>query len=295
MADLFASIEKKKSEGSLAPFDPAGHYIHPLSRVKLTIRLSSNQSTRSIKSDSIPGSEDEDYISSEEEDDQEDEYRITRTRSKRPARAKPGGLPFSPRKKRARKLWAIRDSDSSLTGEDSDDPPLPVRRSMRSRKTTEIELDSDSDYDTQKDTPRRIRLLGPKKKVSRPRSVMPSLGRVRDISTIDEDPFDNDDEKEILRLHRRVCEKCHEGPAHNLLASLKKKSKGKGKKRKRSTDDEFEWSNDEEKLTSLGGWVQWFVFSPFLFTYGSKRSVSASNVPLPLTGIVWQVLRKTKS
>jgi len=290
MADLFALIEKKKLEGSLAPFDPAGHYIHPLSRVKLTIRF-----TRSI-SDSFPGSEDE-GSSSEEEDDQEDEYRITRTRPKRLTRAKPGALPFSPRKSRARKLLTIRDSDSSHTDVDSDDPPLPVRRSLRGRKTTEIELDSDSDYDAQKDTPsRRIKLLGPKKKSSRPRSVIPSLGRVRDISTVDEDPFDNDDEKEVLRLHRRVCEKCHEGPAHGLLASLKKKSKGKGKKRKRDTDDEFEWSDDAEKLTSLGGWVQWFAFlyTPF-FTYWSKQTFSASSVPFPLTGIVWQVLRKTRS
>jgi hypothetical protein len=44
-----------------------------------------------------------------------------------------------------------------------------------------------------------------------------------------------------------------------LLAALKKRLKGKGKKRKRGTDDEFE-SDDEEKLRSLGGWVQWFVF-----------------------------------
>jgi chromodomain-helicase-DNA-binding protein 4 len=226
-----------------------------LSRVKLTIRLSSD---RSVKSDSIPGSE-EDHTSSEEEDD-EDEYRITRTHPKRLTRAKPGTLPFSPRKTRARQLLPIRDSDGS-TDVDSDDLPLPVRRSMRGRKMTEIELDSDSDYDIQKDVPsRRIKLLGPKNKLSRPRSVIPSLGRVRDISTVDEDPFDNDDEKEVLRLHRSVCEKCHEGPAHTLLTSLKKKSKRKGKKRKRGTDDEFEWSDDAEKLTSLGGWVQWFAF-----------------------------------
>jgi hypothetical protein len=160
---------------------------------------------------------------------------------------------------------AIRDSDSSLSDDDSEDQPLPVRRSTRGRKTTKIELDSDGDYvDGQADAPkRRIKLLGPKKKTFQPRSVIPAYGRLRDIDTVDEDPFDNDDEKEILRLHRRVCEKCHEGPAHSLLAAWNKRSKAKGKKRKRNTDDDFEWSDDEERFKSLGGWIQWFVFSSF--------------------------------
>jgi chromodomain-helicase-DNA-binding protein 4 len=264
------SIEKKKSDGDLAPFDPSAHYVHPLARVKLKIRISSDQmsqTSRSGNGDSIRDSEVDDYTGGEEDGDWEAESRITRRRpqSKRPTRAKPA-LPFSPRKTRARKLLAIRDSDSSLSDQDSDDLLPPVRRSMRGRKATEIELDSDSDYvDAQTDAPnRRIKLIGPKKKLSRPRSVIPAYGRVRDIGTVDEDPFDNDDDKEILRLHRRMCEKCHEGPAHDLLATLKKRSKGKGKKRKRDTDDEFEWSDDEEKLRSLGGWVQWFVFSPCL-------------------------------
>lgn len=260
-----ALTEKKKSEGSLGPFDPSGHYIHPSARVKVKIRISSDRMSQASSGDRIFDST-EDY-SGDGEENSEDEYRITRARTRpiRTTRATPASLPFSPRKTRARKLVAIRDSDSSLRDEDSDSDnlPLPVRRSTRNRKTMEIELDSDGHYvEGQTNAPNgNIKLLGPKKKVSRPRSVIPGYGRVRGIDTIDEDPFDNDDEKEILRLHRRVCEKCHEGPAHSLLGTLKKMSKGRGKKRKRNTDDEFEWSDDEEKFRSLGGWVQWFFFS----------------------------------
>jgi hypothetical protein len=254
---LIKLIEKKKLEGDLAPFDPSANYVHPLARVKLKIRVSNDQMTQDLRSgngDSSFESVGEDHTGDEEEDD---EYRVTRTRSQpqRSTRAKPATLPFSPRKTRARKILAIRDSDDSLSDEDPDASPLPVTR------TTEIGLYSDSDYvDFQPDASnRRIRLLGPKKKTPRPRSVIPVYGCVRDIGTLDEDPFDNDDDREIFRVHRRVCEKCHEGPAHSLLAALKKRLKGKGKKRKRGTDDEFEL-DDEEKLRSLGGWVQWFVF-----------------------------------
>lgn len=262
--DQFSFTENKKAEGSLAPFDPSAHYVHPLARVKLKIKISNDQmsqASRSANGDDTLDSE-EDSTGDEEENDWEGEYKITtRSQPQRSTRAKPATLPFSPRKTRARKLLVIRNSDYGRSEEDSDDQQIPLRRSTRGRKTTEIGLGSDSDYDNvQTDAPdRRINFLRPKKKISRPRSVIPAYGRVRDIGTVDEDPFDNDDEKEILRVHRRVCEKCHDGPTHGLLAALKKRQRGKGKKRMRDTDDEMEWSDDEEKIRNLGGWVQWFA------------------------------------
>lgn len=257
---LISWTEKKKAEGTLAPFDPSAQYVHPLARVRVKIRISSSQISHASRSSNGDNSDSEGSTEEGDEDDDDfDDYRAKRRfQPARATRSNPKDLPFSPRKTRARRVLTIPDSDSNLSDDDLDSSPGP-RRSTRARKATEIRLDSDAEYIDAPASPRRLKLIGPKKS-SRP-PVAPLYGRVRSIKTLLEDPFDDDDDNAVLRQHRQMCEKCHEGPAHKQLAALKKKPRNRGKKRKRSPEDEFEYTDDEERLQNQGGWVQWFVSS----------------------------------
>lgn len=192
------------------------------------------------------GEEDHEY-----EEDEEDSAR-TPPRSVRPTTRKE--LPYSPKKTRSTHI-AVIESDSEASWKGSADHQS-LRRSTRSRKAAEIVLVSDEDSDEGYTSRAKKGKAQPVRKKRTVKSVQPMYGRFRDISTLDEDPFSDEDD-EVLRLHRKVCEKCYQPPAHTLLEQFRKKSKRKGKKRKRSTDDEFEESTDEESFTSIGGWVQW--------------------------------------
>jgi hypothetical protein len=81
-----------------------------------------------------------------------------------------------------------------------------------------------------------------------------------------------------LREHRNICEKCHRGPAHELLEAVMRKPKGRRKKKKMS-DDEFDESEDEQqRLTALGGWVRWYVCSRQHFSW-CNLPLSQSQMP----------------
>jgi hypothetical protein len=162
-------------------------------------------------------------------------------------------LPFSPRKTRSRKLFAVQDSDEE--SDEEDNTPAPTRRSIRARKTDTIyvpddvesisdEADDDEDYSQarSKHKPR------PKKKIIR----RATYGYIRNIADLEYDSH-SDEETAPFRVHREMCEKCHRQPAHTLLELERKKG---NKKRKRDADD-FESDTDEEKLNALGGWVRW--------------------------------------
>ncbi len=260
-------------------------------RIRITSdRISQTPRSENGTGDIVPDSEEEGYTEESEETEEDDNKyygKKLRSQTRVSVRPKLRDLPFSPRKNRSRKVLTI-DSDTSVTDEDFETSNAQRRRFTRSRKVMEIELDSDADYAGAQPAAnaRRIKLLGPKKKAPRSQSLVPMYGRVRDIKSIDEDPFSDDDGREVLRVHRKVCEKCHDRPAHQMLEAFRRKSKGKGKKRKRSTDDDFEWSDDEEKFLSLGGWVQWFVFRSMLLRKYSERDTVASNAPSLLTGNV---------
>ncbi|KAJ3512355.1 hypothetical protein NLJ89_g3566 [Agrocybe chaxingu] len=264
--DLVEEYTQKKRQGALAPFDPSAHYIHPLSRVKVTISIKSDRSSRATRSDDevVPDSEEEDHDEEETEDevDGDDEYNGRRVRNQ-PSRAArklaTKDLPFSPKKTRSRKVLTIMDSEDSVSEFDDVEEVHPTRRSTRSRKAIEINLVSDDDeYIGEDEEPARKHKHKGKasKRQSRPKSALPMYGHFREISTFKDDPFSDDEENEALRRHRDLCEKCHLGPAHKQLAAFKKRSKGRGKKRKRSTDDEFEESDSEQRYVDLGGWVQ---------------------------------------
>ena len=262
-----------KAEGKLFPFDPSAQYVHPLSRVKVKIRISSqsrSQSARSSNGGTFVNSEEEDESEESEESEDDDDYGPPVLRTRLPRRAKATAtkeLPFSPRKSRSRKVMAFAESESDL----SDQMPGPTRRSTR-RKVTKINLIADEeDYldedemDSQSQD-RRAKTQG-KTKSKKSTQIKPMYGRIRAVTTIGDDPFPDDEEHEALRRHRDICEKCHQKPAHLLLAAFKKRSKGNGKKRKRNTDDEFEESEDDQKYINIGGWMTWFVIYTILVTF----------------------------
>jgi chromodomain-helicase-DNA-binding protein 4 len=260
--------ERAKAEGELEPFDPSAQYVHPLSRVKVKIRISSesrSQSARVSDGEMFVNSEEEDESEESEESDgseDDDDYGVPVLRKRLSRRAKSTAtkeLPFSPRKSRSRKIMTFAESESDF----SDQMPGPTRRSMR-KKVTKINLITDEeDYldEDEMDSQSRDRRAKGKGKIKAKKStqIKPMYGRIRAVSTIRDDPFPDDEEHEALRRHRDICEKCHQKPAQLLLAAFKKRSKSNGKKRKRSTDDEFEESEGDEKYINMGGWVTWLV------------------------------------
>ncbi|KDR85372.1 hypothetical protein GALMADRAFT_234197 [Galerina marginata CBS 339.88] len=255
--ELVKRYKKALSDGTLPAFDPSAHYVHPLSRAKVEKPGGYSKSTRSEDEEVVPDSEEEE--TDENEDDEDYDGPSSRKQPQRNARSKNKELPFSPRKSRSHKVITI-NSDSDLTEESEEEVQIHSRRSTRTRKATEIHIDSDEDEyiddDDYDDTRAKRKTKGTIKGRRRVKSVQPMYGHFRSIDTLDDDPFSDDEDNEALRNHRGICEKCHLGPAHKLLANFKKKNKGKGKRRKRSTDDEFEESEGEQTFIDLGGWVQ---------------------------------------
>ncbi|RDB29203.1 Chromatin remodeling factor mit1 [Hypsizygus marmoreus] len=277
---LVEEFKRKEVAGELEPFDPSAHYIHPHSRVKTTINIRKGgvttvrmRSARSIKStpelEVVPDSQDEEMEdiddedeSNDEEDDEdydEDDISQPPRRSTRPSKQP---LPFSPKKTRSRRVFVIDESDQE--DEDSESVNrLPTRRSTRTRKGVKANLDletynddfepsgEDSDEYGSRSTRSKGRKL--KKKAVRGKASRPAYGHFRAVAELDYD-LDSDDEDASLRKHRDICEKCHQGPAHKLIQAYLKK--GKGKKRRKTSDDEFEESDEEERLGALGGWVR---------------------------------------
>ena len=264
-------IGRAKAEGELEPFDPCAQYIHPLSRVKVKIRISSehrSQSAQSTNREEYVSEEEEGEESEEsEENEDDDDYEVPMLRKTLSRRAKSTAtkdLPFSPRKSRSRKVMIFAESES----DSSDRMPGPTRRSTRT-KVTKINLISDEDFLDEDETDgesqdRRAKAKGKIKTKKKSAHPKPMYGRIRAVASIRDDPFPEDEEHEPLRRHRDICEKCHQKPAHLLLAAFKKRSKGKGKKRKRGTDDEFEESEDDQKFIDMGGWMTWFVAYAYL-------------------------------
>ena len=230
------------------------------------MKVKININTRRVSGEDAnvtPDSEEDEEDSESTGDGGDDDYdgvgvrRLPR-RTTRPNTRKE--LPYSPRKSRARRVLTIVESDTE-NSEYRAGSPAPARRSTRAKRATEIHvIDSDDDDyldDDDYNAPTKLKVRT-KNRNTHIKSAPPMYGHFRDITTLDEDPFSDDEDNEALRRHRAICEKCHLGPADKLLAAFKKKSKSKGKKRKRSTE-EFEESDDEDKYINMGGWVQWWV------------------------------------
>lgn len=284
-------LELKKAAGTLQPFDPSAYYVHPNSRVKMTINIANKRATvnisssRSLKtrqklevvpdsendedellgpvtnSDGIkPSKNDSDHEESEENNEDDGEYTQDGTplpeRKTRHSKLK---LPFSPRKTRSKPI-VVHDSESELDDTQSEGyHPRRSSRTTRNTKTTLVLSSSEtdaSDDGTSYDSSRRSRRKSKvplRKKVVRLKTCQPAYGHIRDVSEIDYDTYPNDTRNSSLRQHNTLCEKCQLEPAHKLLAAAKPKKR----KRKKSTEDEFEESEGEEKFKALGGWVRW--------------------------------------
>lgn len=266
------NLERKKITGELPPFDPSAHYIHPMSRVGLSIRISRTRiavnplSGRSMKStpeiEIVPDSQgeegtggEEDEMESDEDDGEYDEDVSFLHRRRRSSIKPKKALPFSLKKTRSRRIF-VPDSDQEHEGNDDSTGRLPTRRSTRTRHGIKVNLDpevdsyeldrSEEDSDYYGPRSARVKRSKPKNKLSRP-----AYGHFRSVEDL------KFDENTPLHQHRNTCERCHRSPAHSLIRAFRKKGKTKAKQRKTS-DDEFEQSSDgEERLAALGGWVRW--------------------------------------
>ncbi|KAJ2932680.1 hypothetical protein H1R20_g4415, partial [Candolleomyces eurysporus] len=180
----------KKSPGfKHANFDPSASYVHPLSRVKMTLSFSRNRDKAKVSTSAtahslpsnieyVPDSDEDQGEASEEESDGYTESTGPRRVTRQPK------LPFSPRKARSQRLIALDDSESE-------------RGSSR-----------------------------PERRVTRARAVKLKLAS-------DNSDFEDDDGSDYATM-----------------------KKSKGKKRKRGSDDEFDYSDDEDRYNALGGWVR---------------------------------------
>ncbi|KAF5323433.1 hypothetical protein D9611_005738 [Ephemerocybe angulata] len=260
--DLVEAFNKAKRSRNFkhANFDPSASYIHPLSRVKMKINISQDRYKTKAGSSSrgAPSSDGMDFAPAsqdEEEDNDEGEDSDGYAETSAPKRVtRQSKLPFSPRKSRSQRIIPLDESGSERGASAG-----PARRLTRGRavKVTvgseyadsdDEEGDDDSDFALS----RRVPAAKPKR-MKQPKFSPPSYGNVRSIEAISYDDYPDDPKNAALRAHRAICEKCHLVPAHELLQTMKKK---KGKKRKRGSEDEFDYSDDEDRYKDLGGWVR---------------------------------------
>ncbi|KAI0322695.1 hypothetical protein OF83DRAFT_1092474 [Amylostereum chailletii] len=268
--DLLWDYKSKKKQGLLLPFDPSAAYVHPDSRVKMTINMKhlgqkSRRQTESsrrgsskgdaIVLDSDEGEEwDHDHPEDESADEDDDEdatpppsSRLTRGAAKRK-------LPFSPRKTRSRKQVSESDREDSATTRASS-----TRKSTRTRRSVRDNL-ADQDYaentsddeDEYISRPRRGKASSSKRPL-RGAASRPAYGHFRPIQDLDWDPCD-DEKTAALRAHRDTCEKCQRRPTHILLEEEKKR--GNRKKKRRDDSDEDDPIEGSEQIEKLGGWVR---------------------------------------
>ncbi|KAG6821361.1 hypothetical protein H0H93_014158 [Arthromyces matolae] len=275
-SSLVDEFHHKESTGNLEPFDPSAQYIHPLSRVRMIVSIKTRRATvsissgRSIKSTSEPetieDSEDESHSGGDDEDGAfEEEEQSPRRRTRRINAKRKQALPFSPRKTRSAKVFVI-DSDLETGASEQGATIIPTRRSTRSSARTKTTM-GDSDIEINGDdlsysgdtvsSPRTSRSKARTKKPVQKRESRPAYGHFRSVTDLDYDSL-SDDESVTIRKHRGICEKCHQPPAHLQLRALKKRGKAKSKKKKAKDDDDDDEVpiDEEEMLTSLGGWVR---------------------------------------
>ena len=211
----------------------------------------------------------------------------TRPRGKR-------SLPFSPRKTRSRRVYVI-DSDQELEEEENRLSQPPARRSARVKKGVKVNLYTETHTDDEPSDAGSddYRVRQPRSKRGKPKNSVrgkasrPAYGHIRDVTELDYD-FSSSDEDAPLRSHRRICERCQKGPAHQLLSDFSKKGKSKAKRRKKTPVDEFDEFEDEgERLAALGGWVRWYAAT---IVYARVLTCdSVFDALLCATGNVWQL------
>ncbi|KAJ6604478.1 SNF2 family DNA-dependent ATPase [Mycena vulgaris] len=275
--DIVAEYLRKQAAGQLAHFDPAAHYVHPNSRVRMRMSIGKKGARFNISSngsvpppseiDEVPDSEidiDEDNDDDEDKEDEEygeDESPIKVRRSTRSTKLPRQNLPFSPKKTRSQKVTVLdTDEEDEADGSTS----APTRRSARSRKAFKVNLDEDRYHESEQedadsegyDSAPRVKSAPKRPKLARKKGARPAYGHVRVVADLDYDA-NSDEDTAVLRVHRNKCEKCNDKPAHELLEAERRRPKGKGRKKRKTSEDEFEESGDEvELINKKGGWVR---------------------------------------
>jgi chromodomain-helicase-DNA-binding protein 4 len=265
-------LEYRKKMGALPPFDPSASNVHPDSRPKVFIRISMKKRRKlrrlskkqALPVESVSDEEWEgDVAEGDDVGDRTDDDDIWSRASSSPPREKKrrtikgrrgrSDLPFSPKKLRSY-MRTLSESESSETN--VRDVVSPTRRSNRirnSRGTNKMDRDyEDGESDSLSDEYVPVRNSRSKGKIHTPKRGKASraaYGHIRSIADLEYDELENGP----LSAHRHTCERCQRKPTHLLLEQQRKRGKAK-----RKPKDEFEEdSGDEDKLASLGGWVQW--------------------------------------
>ncbi|KAJ7293407.1 SNF2 family DNA-dependent ATPase [Mycena rebaudengoi] len=285
--NIIAEYERRRLEGELKAFDPNASYVHPKSRVRISVSIGKNgASANTISSngsaalssdvEEVPDSEPGDDYDEDDEDDKEekedgDEYEehespIKVRRSSRTTKLPQKVLPFSPKKTRSQRI-AVLDTDEDEEEDEAGSTNVPTRRSTRARKGFKVKLDRGAYYESEQEdddseaddaAPRPKATVKKRARNARGKGagVRPAYGHIRSVADLDYDP-DSDEDTAALREHRNECEKCHMKPAHELLEAERKRPKAKGRKRRKTSDDDLEESGDEvERITKKGGWVR---------------------------------------
>ncbi|KAI6104072.1 SNF2 family DNA-dependent ATPase [Pisolithus croceorrhizus] len=236
--DLVTEYERSKLEGSLEAFDPSSSAVHKESRIKHIVTINGHSVTSRTFFGNKPqfsGSELSPLTDIEDSDLDDDDfseptYGGPTTRSTK--LLKQSKLPFSPKKLRVRPLRSsqtVSDSEDELGGYgDTEVEMIPTRRSTRAKKADYLEGSG-----------HRSTKLDASKKPKR-RTIL------------DFDPYD-DEVTASLRAHRGVCEKCHRGPAHELLRAADEAQKGSSVGGAAMLTLE---ENEEEQIQNIGGWVR---------------------------------------
>ncbi|TFK77267.1 hypothetical protein BDN72DRAFT_35406 [Pluteus cervinus] len=225
---LVQKYKLRKAEGSLEEFNPSASYVHPLSRVKIKLKISKGRASSNPRDDSD--------FEDEESGEEEDESYGLETRSAKAGR--------SDRKLRSR----FDTEDVESDGDSHGGHRRSTRATRLKRKASQRSDGADSDeYSNSVPTQKK------QKRTYRKRTVKAEYGIIRSMDDLDDES--GSDAEGALKRHREFCEKCHRSPANELVASFEKKSKKKGRKKKR---DEFDENSEDERerLEELGGWVR---------------------------------------
>ncbi|KAG1846831.1 SNF2 family N-terminal domain-containing protein [Suillus subluteus] len=290
-AELVEEYDQKKDAGELGEFDPSSSAVHEDSRIRTIVTINMvNGVARSTRTWGYTSSlaslsdltEPSESDQQEDDDRSEDEYRQdqsmpSRKANSRPIRAAAKGkstsrattqtkLPFSPKKLRSRHVRRyMTESEDELAGYEQEDiiDVIPARRSARERKSARTNLaedyvedagDSESDGESYMETSKKAgksrAVAKTQKRLKRGPVSRPAYGIFRSAADLEFDAYE-EEETELLRSHRDICEKCHKAPAHVQLEKPKK-----GRKKIRKDDDYGSEENEDDLIQSFGGWVR---------------------------------------
>ncbi|KAI0271427.1 hypothetical protein BC834DRAFT_441990 [Gloeopeniophorella convolvens] len=266
-----SEYKHRRRIGDIPAFDPTGSNVHPDSRPKVVIRIPPARRTKAKslstrRSLSIESRSDEEWegdLAEGNERDDDDDGDSSSAASPRPTRRttrasgrQQSKLPFSPRKTRFRGRVPRSESIDASISEDV----APARRSGRVRKSyRENVADADfqdDDVDSESEgyaSPAHISRSKPKPKLpKRGRASRAAYGHIRSVVDLEYDDL----EYGPLSSHRDKCERCQRRPTHILLDEPTTKRARKGKAKRKRKDDSEEEIDDEDKVATLGGWVQ---------------------------------------